>query len=119
MLTLTIRCVNSFEFGTVFYMPVTLPATSTLSDLASKIAERAGSEGRYRPMRPHLAKYDRFKIYVLPGQPKPSNLTITPNGEEFGAEDMGKTLEELGLQSETEISYYNQEECRKYLAGAK
>jgi len=116
MLALTVRCINSFDFGTVFYMPISLPSSATLSDLAAKVREKAESEGRYRPMRPHLAKYDHFKIYVLPGQAKPANLTISPEGREFGPEHMGQALCELGLVSETEISYYNQAEYLKYSA---
>lgn len=107
MPVLVVRLINSFDCGTVFYMPLPITDKSTLNSVKDDIMERVSVDTKYRPLRATIKKFNCFKVYCLPGQPKPANLVIAPEGQEFTVEDFSRPLTELNIHGDCELSFFN------------
>eukprot|EP00768_Dysnectes_brevis_P004371 gnl/Dysnectes_brevis/3139_a3908_1479.p1 GENE.gnl/Dysnectes_brevis/3139_a3908_1479~~gnl/Dysnectes_brevis/3139_a3908_1479.p1 ORF type:complete len:118 (-),score=9.91 gnl/Dysnectes_brevis/3139_a3908_1479:86-439(-) len=107
MLTIIFRLINSFEFSTVFYVVLKdLPETTTLEEVKSMLTDKVQTEGKYRPVRRKILRFDTFKVYGKAGQAKSHNLTIAPTGREYHGEELGHGLADLGIENEMEVSFY-------------
>lgn len=108
-----VRCISSFEHGVVLYMPVKVSKGETLAEVAQQVCQRVKTEPKYKPLRTRIDAFDTFKVYVTPGQPKPPNLIIASEGDEFTPDNWGG-LDELGIESGTELSFFSSSAYRKY-----
>lgn len=104
---ITVRCIKSFEYGTVFYIPVSVELTDTLQTVVDVVRERVATETRYRPLQTCIDSFDAFKVYCLPGHGKPANPIISSEGQEFPKAIWGLTLTSLSIPSETELSLFS------------
>lgn len=111
-----VRCISSFEHGVVLYMPVKVNGGETLADVAQQVRQRVKTEPKYKPLRTRVEAFDTFKVYVTPGQAKPPNLVIAPEGNEFTS-DNWRGLDELGIEPGTELSFFSSSAYKRYKEG--
>lgn len=104
---ITVRCIKSFEYGTVFYIPLKVEPTDTLQTIVDSVRERVATETRYRPLQTCIDSFDLFKVYCLPGHGKPANPIISPEGQEFPKAVWASTLTSLSIPPETELSFFS------------
>ncbi|KAH3684252.1 hypothetical protein WICPIJ_004772 [Wickerhamomyces pijperi] len=106
--TLTLRIIKSFPYRNV--KNVILPSidltTTTPRQLLTLMQDMINKEGKYRPYRG--VEYDTLKIYTKAHGTKSMNLVINfEKDDEWVLKlDDTKTLQELGVENETEISMF-------------
>lgn len=106
---ITVRIIKSFEFRT--FKNIILNSISnelTVGDLKSLVKNKIKELKGYNP-----DKYDTLKIYFKTHGSKTSNLIINVNdGDDFLKDDV--TLQDAGVENETEISFFNAQEYQKF-----
>lgn len=84
---LTFRLINSFDYSTVFYVPVVLQGDQTLSEAIAAVHAAVAAGGGYRPIRHRLALYDTIRLYWSPGLIKATDRIFdTTRGENLNVE---------------------------------
>ncbi|ADV24655.1 cytoplasmic protein [Cryptococcus gattii E566] len=111
--TLTVRVIKSFEFRTqksVILKNLDL-RTLTVGALMDLVREEVKKGAGFKPYRNLVL--DTMKLYTVAHGHKTQNLIINLDHDEWILEP-SKTLEEVGAQNETELSFFNREAYEKF-----
>lgn len=118
--TITIRVIKSFPYRNVKNLILRDYdlKNKTGYDLFNDCLKQIQSEGSFRPFR--TIKYDTMKIYTHAHGSKTVNLVINFTHDDDWVIDTidpnGKKLFEYGIENETEISLFNEENYLSYKA---
>ena len=103
---LTIRLIKSFEYKTVKNIIITVNESIKTEELMEIVRQEQQKLKVYKDLN-----LDTFKIYFKKFGTKSQNLVINLQGQDLV---LGKTLEEQGVENETEISFFNLQDFEKY-----
>eukprot|EP01080_Neovahlkampfia_damariscottae_P001799 gene1799-941_t len=107
--TITVRLIRSFEYRNVMNMVVHDYDTSkTTEEFMEYIMKEIQKESKYLTHR--KKNYDTLKLYTQAHSMKSQHLVINFEDDETKLLLKGKTLEEQGIENETELSCFNLEE---------
>ncbi|KAI1788450.1 hypothetical protein LXA43DRAFT_1025199 [Ganoderma leucocontextum] len=107
--TLTVRVIKSFEYRTersVVLHHINLEET-TVGQLKEKVRQAIQTQPGWKPYR--HAVLDTLKLYTKAHGAKTTNLIINLDHDEWIFEDDSKILAGLGLENESEVSFFNRE----------
>ncbi|KAG7194237.1 uncharacterized protein KQ657_004956 [Scheffersomyces spartinae] len=119
---ITIRVIKSFPYRNVknyIYNGINLKETSP-QQLLTKIKEIINTTGAFRPYR--NVDYDTLKVYTHAHGTKSMHLVVNFDHDDdwvlvgHGIEGTEKTLYELGIDNETELSLFKWEDYETYKA---
>lgn len=112
---ITVRIIKSFPYRNVknyVVNGINLKET-TPEQLLTKVTEKINTEGGLRPYR--SVQYDTVKIYTQAHGSKSMNLVINfENDEEWILTGKNKSLWDLGVKNETEVSIFRLEDYLAY-----
>ena len=108
MILLTIRLIKSFEYKTVKNVILHIDENSTTEQLIELLKQEQLKLRVYKDLN-----LNKLKIYFKKHGTKSQNLVINLNGEDLIE---GKTLQEQGIEDETELSFFNHDDFVKYKA---
>eukprot|EP01086_Lenisia_limosa_P009688 TRINITY_DN33257_c0_g1_i1.p1 TRINITY_DN33257_c0_g1~~TRINITY_DN33257_c0_g1_i1.p1 ORF type:complete len:137 (+),score=27.91 TRINITY_DN33257_c0_g1_i1:164-574(+) len=115
MATLSVRIIRNFEHGTfkyAYFNAVDL-STVTVGQLKSMLADKIQKERAFLPYR--KTELNSLKINFKAHSYKSCNLIMTlDRDDEWLLLDDNKTLEEGGVEHETELAYFDMEPYREY-----
>ncbi|TDL25062.1 cytoplasmic protein [Rickenella mellea] len=114
--TLTIRIIKSFEFRTersLVLHDVNLETTS-VKDLKEQVLQVVQTESRWKPYRNTVL--DTLKIYTQAHGAKTTNLIINLDNDDWFLDDDTKLLATVGLDNESEVSFFNRDAYDKFKA---
>ncbi|KAI9336429.1 hypothetical protein DFJ73DRAFT_850499 [Zopfochytrium polystomum] len=115
-IVITVRLIKSFEYRN--FKNVILkhihPESMTAGQLKEMVQQKIRTESGYKPYLKN--QFDSLKLYMKAHGAKTSNLIINLDHDEDWFFDDSKTLAELGVEHETEISYFNRAEYDAYKA---
>ncbi|KAJ3173460.1 hypothetical protein HK101_011030 [Irineochytrium annulatum] len=115
MVTVTIRLIKSFEYRT--FKNVVLhdldAETTTVSALKALLRQKIQTESGFKPYR--NVDFDTLKLYFVTHGAKTQNLIINLDHDDWFLED-AKTLSEVGIIDESEISFFNREAYEAFKA---
>jgi len=111
---ITVRVVRSFEYRTVRqFILRNLNATLTVAKLKELIINEIQTDVHFTPWR-HFT-FDTLKIYRKSQGTKPNNLIINMDkDDEWILNNDKKTVHEVGLENEDEVSFFNRSDYEKY-----
>ncbi|KAH9890702.1 hypothetical protein C8Q73DRAFT_705283 [Cubamyces lactineus] len=107
--TLTIRVIKSFEYRTeksLVLHHVNLE-TTTVGQLKETVQQAIQTQPAWKPYR--NVTLDTIKLYTKAHGAKTTNLIINLDHDEWIFEDDSKTLAEMGLENESEVSFFNRQ----------
>lgn len=133
---ITIRIIKSFEFRTMkAYVVKSIDLTkTTVAQLEDMCRQEVKTNSAFRAFRSYADKLDTLKLYTRAHGAKTTNLIINLDHPEWLLEDenLGKllkeggsgegrtkentTLAEIGVENETELSFFNREAYESFLA---
>ncbi|PRP88835.1 hypothetical protein PROFUN_00303 [Planoprotostelium fungivorum] len=112
---LTIRVIRSFEYRTVknlIIQNVSLSNT-TVGQLKETIRQKITSTPGFKPFL--TTSFDTLKIYSKAHGAKSQNLIINlEHDDDWTLSDDSAVLSSLGIEEETELSWYNKEQYDKF-----
>lgn len=114
---ITIRLVKSFEYRTFKNLIIhEVPLSMTVGELVQRIHEYMQTKAN--ELKPFLnVQYDTLKIYTQPYGSKSANLIINlEHDDELILSDPDVLLSNVGIQNETELSYFNRAAYEAYKA---
>lgn len=115
--TLTLRFVRNFEYRTIRYFVLKKVNLSTWTgaQLLEECKRIVAEESGFRPYKTIV--FDTIKVYTHAHQTKTQNLAINFDHDDellTDKDNSQKTLFELGVRNETELSVYNLEAYLKF-----
>lgn len=114
MVVLTIRLIKSFEYRTIKNLVLKdIDINITIKDLKNKVQEIILNTNGLKPY--HNNNFNVMKLYVKAHGSKTTNLVINLGNDEEKVLNDNKTLKELDIEDETEISYFNLDLYNEYL----
>ncbi|GAC99707.1 cytoplasmic protein [Pseudozyma hubeiensis SY62] len=132
---ITIRIIKSFEFRSMkAFVIKSIDLTSTsVAELEEKCRQEVKTNSSYRAFKSYADKLDTLKLYTRAHGSKTTNLIINLDRPEWVLEDanlgalvkegerVGKTKEnttlaEIGIENETELSFFNKQAYEEFLA---
>lgn len=132
---ITIRIIKSFEFRSMkAFVIKSIDLTSTsVAQLEEKCRQEVKTNSSYRAFKSYADKLDTLKLYTRAHGSKTTNLIINLDRPEWVLEDAnlgalvkegegaGKTKEnttlaEIGIENETELSFFNKQAYEEFLA---
>lgn len=132
---ITIRIIKSFEFRSMkAYVIKNIDlTTTTIAQLEEKCREQVKTNSGFRAFRSYADKLDTLKMYTRAHGSKTTNLIINLDHPEWVLEDQNlngllkgekegektkenTTLAEIGVENETELSFFNKEAYEAFLA---
>ncbi|KAJ3304308.1 hypothetical protein HDV03_002923 [Kappamyces sp. JEL0829] len=112
-LVLTIRLIKSFEFRAVKNLVLKDVAPSTtVAELKEIVKEHIKTASAFKAVV--NVAFDTMKLYVMAHGHKSQNLIINLDNE--GYLDDTKTLQECGIENETEISFFKAADYERFKA---
>ncbi|KZS99309.1 hypothetical protein SISNIDRAFT_472210 [Sistotremastrum niveocremeum HHB9708] len=114
--TITIRVVKSFEYRTeksLVLHDLDLLTTS-VAQLKQRVLDVIRTQSAWKPYR--TAVLDTLKIYTKAHGSKTSNLIINLDNDDWILSDDSAMLADLGLENETEVSFFNKDLYDKFKA---
>ncbi|KAI0350103.1 hypothetical protein OH77DRAFT_1489704 [Trametes cingulata] len=112
--TLTVRVIKSFEYRTeksLVLHHVNLE-TTTVGQLKDAVRQAIQTQAAWKPYR--NTTLDTIKLYTKAHGAKTTNLIINLDHDEWIFEDESKTLAEMGLENESEVSFFNREAYEEF-----
>ncbi|KAG1843604.1 hypothetical protein DFJ58DRAFT_687612 [Suillus subalutaceus] len=105
--TITLRVIKSFEYRTerslvLHMLNLEITTVGELKDMARRAIQTGSGWKPYRNV--HL---DTLKLYTKAHGAKTTNLIINMDHDDWIFDDDACTLAELGIENETEISFFN------------
>ncbi|KZV91599.1 hypothetical protein EXIGLDRAFT_648058 [Exidia glandulosa HHB12029] len=107
--TLTVRVIKSFTYRTersVVLHHVDL-TTTTVAGLKRAVLDVVATQSGWKPYR--TVKFDTLKLYTKAHGNKTQNLIINLDHDDWIFEDDDAILQTLGLENESEVSFFNRE----------
>ncbi|ORY89391.1 hypothetical protein BCR35DRAFT_329323 [Leucosporidium creatinivorum] len=107
---LTIRVIKSFEFRTTknMLLPHVDVTTMTVGQLKDEVRTQLKTAAGFKPYRTTVL--DTLKLYTTAHGSKTTNLIINfDHDPEWILDDDSATLASLGIENETEISFFQRE----------
>jgi len=114
-ISITVRIIRSFEYRTLrqFILKCLDETTITVAKIKELITNEIQTNPLFGPWR-HF-NFDTLKIYRKSQGTKPNNLIINMDkDDEWIINNDNKTLAEIGLEHEDEISFFNRSDYEKY-----
>ncbi|WVN85981.1 uncharacterized protein L203_101139 [Cryptococcus depauperatus CBS 7841] len=111
--TLTVRVIKSFEFRTqksLVLQHLDLRKL-TVGGLMEIVREKIKTASGFKPYQ--TLALDTMKLYTVAHGHKTTNLIINLDHDEWILHP-NKTLEEIGAQNETELSFFNREAYERF-----
>ncbi|KAF6764917.1 cytoplasmic protein [Ephemerocybe angulata] len=105
--TLTVRIIKSFTYRTeksLVLHDVNL-LTTTVGQLKERSRQAVQTQPGWKPYK--NVQLDTLKLYTKAHGAKTSNLIINLDHDDWILNDDEKTLEELGFENETEVSFFH------------
>lgn len=131
---ITIRIIKSFEFRSMkAYVIKSIDlTTTTIAQLEELCRKEVSTTSSFRAFRSYADKLDTLKLYTRAHGSKTTNLIINLDHPEWvledgnlrgllkegGGEEKRKdntTLAEIGVENETELSFFNREAYEEFL----
>ncbi|KAI0668558.1 hypothetical protein C8Q78DRAFT_1047802 [Trametes maxima] len=112
--TLTIRVIKSFEYRTeksLVLHHVNLE-TTTVGQLKETVRQAVQTQPGWKPYR--NMTLDTIKLYTKAHGAKTTNLIINLDHDEWIFEDESKTLADMGLENESEVSFFNRQSYEEF-----
>ncbi|KAI0781292.1 hypothetical protein BD413DRAFT_504193 [Trametes elegans] len=112
--TLTVRVIKSFEYRTeksLVLHHLNLE-TTTVSELKEMARQAIQTQPGWKPYR--NLTLDTIKLYTKAHGAKTTNLIINLDHDEWIFDDDSKTLAELGLENESEVSFFNRQAYEEF-----
>ncbi|GAA96065.1 hypothetical protein E5Q_02726 [Mixia osmundae IAM 14324] len=112
--TLTIRVIKSFAYRStknLILHHVDLTST-TVGQLKARVILDIQTAPGFKPYR--NAKLDTLKLYTKAHGAKTTNLIINMDNDEWILDDDGATLATMGLENETEVSFFGREDYEAF-----
>lgn len=105
--TITLRVIKSFAYRTersliLHMLNLEITTVGELQDMARRAIQTSSGWKPYRNV--HL---DTLKLYTKAHGAKTTNLIINMDHDDWIFDDDARTLAELGIENETEISFFN------------
>jgi Uncharacterized conserved protein (DUF2340) len=110
MLTLTIRFIKSFQYRTTKNLIIQVEEGITVGELIGRAIEQSKTCSGFKPYANCVL--DTAKLYVKAHGSKSQNLVINLQDDFFL--DYEKSLEQEGIENETEISLFNLKDYLDY-----
>ncbi|KAK9376722.1 uncharacterized protein V1513DRAFT_212487 [Lipomyces chichibuensis] len=104
---ITLRVIKSFEYRTernLILKDIDLTRT-TVGDLLELAKKCIMTQSAFRAFR--NVEYNTLKLYTKAHGSKTTNLIINLENDDWILSDHSKTLQECGIENETEISLFN------------
>ncbi|GAA5819996.1 hypothetical protein JCM11251_005439 [Rhodosporidiobolus azoricus] len=117
---LTLRIIKSFEFRTTknLLLPHVDVTQVTVGQLKEICREQVKTAPGFKPYR--TVELDTLKLYTRAHGAKTTNLIINLEHDDDILRDDSATLQSVGVENETEISFFNGELYEQFKAsGAK
>ncbi|GAA5850476.1 hypothetical protein JCM8547_001886 [Rhodosporidiobolus lusitaniae] len=104
---LTLRIIKSFEFRTTknLLLPHVDVTTTTVGQLKDICWEQVKTAPGFKPYR--TCELDTLKLYTKAHGSKTTNLIINLEHDDDILRDDSVTLESVGIENESEISFFN------------
>ncbi|KDQ12272.1 hypothetical protein BOTBODRAFT_419529 [Botryobasidium botryosum FD-172 SS1] len=112
--TITVRIIKSFEYRTersLVLHDVNLEQV-TVGRLKKMAQEAILTKPGWKPYR--TAVFDTLKLYTKAHGAKTTNLIINLDHDEWIMNDDEQTLASLGLENESEVSFFNREAYEQF-----
>ncbi|KAI0637341.1 hypothetical protein C8Q77DRAFT_1097119 [Trametes polyzona] len=112
--TLTVRVIKSFEYRTeksLVLHHLNLE-TTTVGQLKETVRQAIQTQPAWKPYR--NTTLDTIKLYTKAHGAKTTNLIINLDHDEWIFDDDSKTLAELGLENESEVSFFNRQAYEEF-----
>ncbi|KAI0648216.1 hypothetical protein C8Q79DRAFT_999637 [Trametes meyenii] len=112
--TLTIRVIKSFEYRTeksLVLHHVNLE-TTTVGQLKGTVRQAIQTQPGWKPYR--NITLDTIKLYTKAHGAKTTNLIINLDHDEWIFEDESKALADMGLENESEVSFFNRQSYEEF-----
>ncbi|KAJ5066290.1 hypothetical protein M0811_03623 [Anaeramoeba ignava] len=109
----TVRLIKNFEYRVIKYMILKdVDENLSIKEFRNLIDEEIQKNEKFLPFRTY--QFNKLKLFSIPQQAKPNQLSINLNDDENLILNEEKTLKESGIVSESEISYFNFEAYEKF-----
>ncbi|KAI9056847.1 hypothetical protein FKP32DRAFT_1615680 [Trametes sanguinea] len=100
--TITVRVIKSFEYRT----------EKSLGQLKDMVRQAIQTQSAWKPYR--NVELDTIKLYTKAHGAKTTNLIINLDHDEWIFEDDSKTLADMGLENESEVSFFNRKAYEEF-----
>ncbi|GAA5988978.1 hypothetical protein JCM5350_001736 [Sporobolomyces pararoseus] len=106
---LTVRIIKSFEYRTTknLLLPHIDATTMTVGQLKDLCREQIKTAAGFKPFR--TCQLDTLKLYTRAHGAKTTNLIMNLENDEWILEDDSVTLASVGIENESEVSFFNRE----------
>ncbi|KAE8216436.1 hypothetical protein CF327_g448 [Tilletia walkeri] len=114
---LTVRVIKSFEFRSMKHLVLHgVDCTElTVGGLMERCRKEISTQPAFKPFRSFAPKLDTLKLYTRAHGSKTTNLIINLDHPEWIYDDESKTLADLGVENETELSLFNRADYEHFL----
>lgn len=114
---ITVRIIKSFEYRSMKALVLKHVdlTTMTVAELRQRCQMEVRTSATFKPFRSWADKLDTLKIYTRAHGAKTTNLIINLDKPEWILDDDSKTLQELGLENEAELSLFNRPDYESFL----
>ncbi|CDO74859.1 hypothetical protein BN946_scf185004.g9 [Trametes cinnabarina] len=112
--TITVRVIKSFEYRTeksLILHHLNLEQL-TVGQLKDMVRQAIQTQSGWKPYR--NVELDTIKLYTKAHGAKTTNLIINLDHDEWIFDDDSKTLAEMGLENESEVSFFNRKAYEEF-----
>ncbi|KAL9936582.1 hypothetical protein V8E36_004650 [Tilletia maclaganii] len=115
---LTVRVIKSFEFRSMKHLVLRGVdcTTETVGSLKERCRKEVATQPAFKPFRSFAPKLDTLKLYTRAHGSKTTNLIINLDHPEWIFDDESKTLVDLGIENETELSLFHRPDYEAFIA---
>ncbi|KAK0531421.1 hypothetical protein OC835_003673 [Tilletia horrida] len=117
-IVITVRIIKSFHFRSLKHLvlPNIDATTTTVAALKQRCRTEVSTQPAFKPFRTFAPKLDTLKLYTRAHGAKTTNLIINLDHPEWIYDDDDKTLAELGVENETELSLFHRTDYDAFIA---
>lgn len=114
---ITIRVIKSFAYRSMKALVLKNVdlTTMTVDDLKTKCKEEVKTSPTFKAFRTWADKFDTLKIYTRAHGSKTTNLIINLDHPDWILNQGNKTLQEVGLENEAELSLFHMQDYEDFI----
>jgi hypothetical protein len=114
---ITVRIIKSFAYRSMKALVLRNVdlTTMTVDELKARCRQEVKTSPAFKPFRSWADKFDSVKIYTRAHGSKTTNLIINLDHPDWILEDGGKTLQEVGLENEAELSFFHRQDYEDFI----